>query len=71
VAALVLLSGTTSAAARQETSLPRSGIAVETNRGVDVVGLDGRVLHVFDRRGRAKLIHALPDVRPLSVAFWR
>lgn len=43
VAVLALLSGTTSATAREETSLPRSGIAVETSRGVDLVGLDGRL----------------------------
>jgi hypothetical protein len=28
-------------------------------------------VYVFDRRGRARLIHPLPNVRPLSVAFWR
>lgn len=43
VAVMALLGATSAVSARQETSLPRSGIAVETSRGVTLVGLDGRV----------------------------
>jgi hypothetical protein len=42
-AMMALLGAMSAASARQEASLPHSGIAVETSRGVTLVGLDGRV----------------------------
>lgn len=44
---LALLGVTTSASGRQDTSLPRFGIAVETGRGVNLLALDGRVLRTL------------------------
>lgn len=47
VTGLALLAGTTSASAQQDASLPRSGIAVQTSRGVELVSLDGRTLRTL------------------------
>jgi hypothetical protein len=43
VIVMALLDVASAASARQELSLPHSGIAVETSRGVTLVGLEGRV----------------------------
>jgi hypothetical protein len=47
VTGLALLAGTTSTPAQQNASLPRSGIAIQTSRGVDLVSLEGRVLRAL------------------------